>query len=44
MALAQIQAMTLRQANFLSWIDGFYFLAAAAIAAAVFALWQKEID
>ncbi|WDD93979.1 MFS transporter [Burkholderia sp. FERM BP-3421] len=44
LALVSISQTIVRQAAFLTSLDGFYFLAAVAICGGVFATWQKEID
>lgn len=44
LALAEIERAVVQQANFLSYQDGFLFLACLSIGAALFALWQRRIQ
>ncbi len=44
LALAQIDRIVAQQANFLSAMDGFYFLIGVALVGGVIAIWQKRID
>ncbi|WP_219907795.1 MFS transporter, partial [Pandoraea apista] len=43
-ALAQIAQMIQRQASFLSFIDGFHFIAIVALCGAIFAAVQKQLN
>ncbi|CAH2894273.1 MAG: Uncharacterized MFS-type transporter [uncultured Paraburkholderia sp.] len=44
LALVEISRSVVRQASFLTSLDGFYFLIGIAICGGIFAAWQKQID
>jgi MFS transporter, DHA2 family, multidrug resistance protein len=44
LALVEISRLVAQQANFLSSIDGFYYLIGIALCASVIAVWQNRID
>jgi hypothetical protein len=44
LALVEIGRIVTQQANFLSSLDGFYYIIGVALCASVIAAWQKRID
>jgi MFS family permease len=44
LALVEINGLVTQQANFLSSLDGFYYIIGVALVASVIAAWQKRID
>jgi hypothetical protein len=44
LALVEINGLVTQQANFLSSLDGFYYIIVIALVASVIAAWQKRID
>ncbi|SAK44252.1 MFS transporter [Caballeronia ptereochthonis] len=44
LALVEISRIVTQQANFLSSLDGFYYIIGVALCASVIAIWQKKID
>jgi MFS family permease len=44
LALSQILKLVADQSNFMSYLDGFQFIAILSTGAAIFALWQRRID
>jgi hypothetical protein len=44
LALAEIGRIVVQQANFLSSLDGFYYIIGIALCASVFAAWQTRVD
>ncbi|MFM0325303.1 MFS transporter [Caballeronia glebae] len=44
LALAEIGRIVAQQANFLSSLDGFYYIIGIALCASVFAAWQTRVD
>jgi DHA2 family multidrug resistance protein len=44
LALVEISRMVAQQANFLSALDGYYFVIGIAVIGGLYAIWQKQID
>jgi MFS transporter, DHA2 family, multidrug resistance protein len=44
LAMGEISSIVTQQANFLSALDGFYFVIGVALAGSAIAIWQKQID
>ncbi len=44
LAVAEVGRLVVRQASFLTSLDGFYFLIGVAVCGGLFAAWQKQID